>query len=435
MPVYHSASDYDYGGAFKVGNSNHNILLSTDNMSTDGPRFTRPATEAGAKGNDATNLWNPVSTSLVTDAGNTELPVGGTFPDGAELVDEATGESYLKWFNTNAPAYSSTYMKGKSDATSYDRYSGPMDENNQPQNKVIDIGVYEYQYVSNFSTMPAIYVDTVSSGLGSGSSWANATDDLRGAIIGAANPTDNDGDRTVYVRDGSYSWSRLSAGTAYPLSMGNDNYSKGFTLKGSCTGVGEQQNYSKPSVIRNDGTTAQLMNISTNGKYVTIDGFTFINKEGNGIVVANANVNASGEGLTLTHTAFRMNKGNGVDAMAESGKVLIVNSLFADNDGTGFAKLVSATLVNTTFANNGTDMDNFAYTTEVYNSVSWNNKTRHISHKNPAMIGIHKRGQNRIVEESKEKKVTVSCPVNSGSAIPVTAISRQQVKQMIQKIR
>ena len=372
--VYHSASDVNYGEKFGAENSNHNILLSTDNMSTDGPRFTRPATVAGASGNDATNLWNPVSTSLVTDAGNTKLPVGGTFPDGAELVG-ATGENYLEWF-TNAPAYSSTYMKGKSDATSYDRYSGPMDENNQPQDKVIDIGVYEYQYVSNFSTMTAIYVDIVSSGLGSGTSWANATDDLRGAIIGAANPTREDGARTVYVRDGSYSWSRLSAGTAYPLNMDEKTtLSDGFTLKGSCTGVGEQQNYSKPSVIRNHPSangTNQLMNISTNGKYVTIDGFTFINKDENGTGIT-ASTNNGGD-LTLTHTSFRMNKNTGVNISGNSGSVLIVNSLFADNDGTGFAGgSVAATLVNTTFANNGTDMDISGSTPAVYNSVSWNN--------------------------------------------------------------
>ncbi|MGI6219204.1 MAG: hypothetical protein ACOYJE_05005 [Bacteroidaceae bacterium] len=366
--VFHSASDVDYDSKFTAGNSNHNIRLSTDNMSTDGPRFTRPATVAGASGNDATNLWNPVSTSLVTDAGTGQWNYKST-PNG-EIG------AYEDWMGNYAKDYTTYYMGGyDSYNDGYKRYSGPMDKDNVQEDAVIDIGVYEYQYVSNFSTMSAIYVDIVSSGLGNGTSWANATDDLRGAIIGAANPTEKNEDRVVYVRDGSYSWSRLSTGTAYLLNMnGETTLSDGFTLKGSCTGVGEQQNYSKPSVIRNDGTTAQLMNISTNGKYVTIDGFTFINKDENGTGIT-ASTNNGGD-LTLTHTAFRMNKNTGVNISGNSGSVLIVNSLFADNDGTGFAGgSVAATLVNTTFANNGTDMTG---SPAVYNSVSWNNTNRNM---------------------------------------------------------
>ena len=87
--------------------------------------------------------------------------------------------------------------------------------------------------------MPAIYVATLSAGNGSGDSWANATDDLRGAIVGAANPTQTGGDRVIYVRDGDYSWSRLSAGSAYILNMSRNDLSKSLTLKGSCTGRGE----------------------------------------------------------------------------------------------------------------------------------------------------------------------------------------------------
>lgn len=370
IEVYHSASDVNYDEKFAAGNGYNNLLLSTHNMDTNGPRFTSPATVAGAAGNDADNRWNPASTSLVTDAGDGVIP----YTDGAEgTVDGA----YTDWMTANAPAYANDYM---GDA-GYERYSGPRDGNNMQLDKVIDIGVYEYQYVSNFSTMTAIYVDTLGSGLKNGDSWANATDDLRGAIIGAANPTDKNGGRVVYVRDGEYSWNRISGGTAFPLSMSSSDLSKKFTLKGSCTGNDDQQDYSKPSVITNadattGGSTTQLMSINANNKSVVIDGFTFINEVGSGITAstnAGSGDNNPAGSLTLTHTAFRQNDGTGVVLSENNGKVLIVNSLFADG-GTGFASNGTATLVNTTFANNATDMTiGKGSTTSVYNSVSWNN--------------------------------------------------------------
>lgn len=391
MPISHSASDYNYGGAFEKGN---NVLLSTDNMSTDGPRFTRPSTVAGAAGNDATNLWNPASTSLVTDAGNTELPVGFSFPDGARLAtneeDEVygLGTSYYDWFESSS--YAADYFRGVNNSD-YARYSGPRGENNEELDKKIDIGVYEYQYSLDFSKMPAIYVATVRAGDGSGTNWDNATDDLRGAIIGAANPTSSeiggegiDGThRTVYVRDGEYMWPQLSTGTAYPLNATavNDFQWERVTIKGSCNGVGlgdaAQQDYSKPSVIRNDpdanGITERLMNISANDKKVTVDGFTFINGTGNGI---EAGTREKGS-LTLSHTAFRQNSSTGVTLTSNAGEVLIVNTLFADG-GTGLASSGTATLVNTTFANNGTDMTIAGSETNVYNSVSWSNTTQNM---------------------------------------------------------
>ena len=112
----------------------------------------------------------------------------------------------------------------------------------------------------------------------------NATDQLREAIVGAANPTDKPNvERFVYVRDGEYSWYRLSASTAYILNMSGDEKNVSLTLKGSCTGSGDQQDFSKQTVVRNSDRvsgTAQLMNVNTNSKPVTIEGFTFINAEG-----------------------------------------------------------------------------------------------------------------------------------------------------------
>ena len=391
LTIVHSASDEDYDDKFADGNRYYNILLSKVNMAVDGPRFTRPATVAGAAGNSADNLWNPASTSLVTDAGNTELPVGASFPDGARLAtnDEDTqyglGTSYHKWFGGSS--YASDYMYGpnKSD---YARYSGPRGENNEELDKKIDIGVYEYQYSLAFSKMPAIYVATVRAGDGSGLNWDNATDDLRGAIIGAANPessesTGEEKHRTVYVRDGEYMWPQLSTGTVYPLNTSEKNNFEweSVTIKGSCNGVGlgdaAQQDFSKPSVIRNhpdaNGTTQQLMNISANDKQVTVEGFAFINEAGSGI---NASTGTRGS-LTLKNTAFRMNKEKGVNipANSNSGSVLIVNTLFADTEGTGLASAGKTTLVNTTFANNEADMSG---SPAVYNSVSWNNGTQNM---------------------------------------------------------
>lgn len=233
--------------------------------------------------------------------------------------------------------------------------------------KPIDIGLYEYQYMSNFSTMPAIYVNVISSGDGSGDSWANATDDLRSAIVGAANPTQNSGERVVYVRDGNYSWDKLSAGTAYILNMSISDLSKSLTLKGSCTGSGHQQDFSKQTVLRNDGTTTNLMSVSTNAKAVTIEGLTFINNTGTGI-----NASTTTGSLTIKNSGFRISN-TGLDITSNSGEVLIYNTLFADG-GTGLnAESGTTTVVNATFANNTTaDMTGMA---NVYNSVSWNNGT------------------------------------------------------------
>ena len=374
--VSYSASDVDYGGKFTEGNTDNNILLDTDNMGISGPRFARPATQAGAEGNDATNLWNPTAISVVTDAGSGTQHTANQ-PDGEQDHEANTiNGAYSEWFEENT-LIAEAYMEEP-----YARYSGPRGKNNEELCRPIDIGVYEYQYMSNFSTMTAIYVDTISRGTGAGNSWLNATDDLRGAIVGAANPTDNYGARTIYVRDGDYSWPRLSAGSAYVLDMDDSqSLSSSLTLKGSCTGVGEEQDFSQQTVVRNDpaanGPTRQLLSVSTNGKTVTIEGFTFINKDhsgdGRGI---NASTGSGGK-LTVKNSAFRLNEtGLWMGTDANAGSVLIYNTLFADQTDTGLQSNGTTTLVNTTFANNGTaDMTGGP---TVYNSVSWRNGSRNM---------------------------------------------------------
>ena len=368
--VSHCASDVDYVGKFAPTNTDKNIRLSTDNMNDEGPRFTNPSTTAGVAGNSASSLWNPVAISVVTDAGDGTEHTATKNPDETDAEHESDGTvtgAYQQWFKDNIDV-TEAYVTGGT----YFRYSGPRGQNNEELCKPIDIGLYEYQYVSNFSTMPAIYVDTLSRGTGSGNSWANATDDLRGAIVGAANPTDNvDKPRVVYIRDGNYSWNRTSAGSAYILNMQETN-NISLTLKGSCTGSGDQQDFSKPTILRNEGSTTNLISVSANSKPVTFEGFTFINNTGTGM---DASTGTDGS-LTLKNCGFRISPTGLNISGNNSGNVLIYNTLFADG-GTGISSAdANTTVVNATFANNTTADMTFAGDADkpsVYNSVSWNN--------------------------------------------------------------
>lgn len=380
--VSHCASDVDYVGKFASTNRNHNILLSTDNMGDNGPRFTNPSTVAGADGNSASSLWNPAAISVLTDAGDGTEHTTLAYPDETGHKDNATTGAYQDWFTENADVKEAYITDG-----TYFRYSGPYGKDNTPMCKPIDIGLYEYQYVSNFSTMLKIYVDTLSVGNGSGDSWANATDDLRGAIFGASNPTDQPGTRRIFVRDGKYTWSRLSAGSAYILNMSENSLSGSLILKGSCTGSGEQQDFSKPTVVRNDVETPILMSVTANGKDVVFEGFTFANhsasKTAKGMEVS---VLPSGS-LTLKNCGFRQNP-VGLNVEGNSGPVLIYNTLFADG-GTGLAADGNTTVVNATFAQNTTDLT--GKPKGIYNSVAWKNGTPHLTtdteKKNVAILG------------------------------------------------
>lgn len=372
--VSHCASDVNYVDKFTSGNSN-NILLSIDNMGDNGPRFTNPSTEAGVAGNSSSSLWNPAAISVVTDAGDGTEHTTFEYPGETEHSENATNGAYQDWFSDTGYFGQTGVTEAYITGGTYSRYSGPRGQNNEELCKPIDIGLYEYQYVSNFSTMPAIYVATLSAGNGSGNSWANATDDLRGAIVGAANPTDNlEQKRVVYVRDGNYSWNRTSAGSAYILNMKDDDGNISMTLKGSCTGSGHQQDFSKPTILRNEGSTTNLISVSANSKPVTFEGFTFINDTENTGIGMNASA-GSGGSLTLKNCGFRISPTGLNISKNNTGNVLIYNTLFADGS-TGLnvesTSTTDITLVNTTFANNSiADMSNGL--TKVYNSVSWNN--------------------------------------------------------------
>lgn len=380
--VSYCASDVDYVGKFASTNKNHNILLSTDNMGDKGPRFTNPSIVAGADGNSASSLWNPAAISVLTDAGDGTEHTTLAYPDETGHKDNATTGAYQDWFTENADVKEAYITDGN-----YSRYSGPYGEDNTPMCKPIDIGLYEYQYVSNFSTMLKIYVDTLSVGNGSGDSWANATDDLRGAIVGASNPTDQAGTRRIFVRDGKYTWSRLSAGSAYILNMSNNSLSDLLILKGSCTGSGEQQDFSKPTVVRNDVETPILMSVTANGKDVVFEGFTFANHSASETAKGmEVSVQPSGS-LTLKNCGFRQNP-VGLNVEENSGPVLIYNTLFADG-GTGLAADGNTTVVNATFAQNTTDLTGTPK--GIYNSVAWKNGKQNLTtdteKKNVAILG------------------------------------------------
>ncbi len=371
--VSHCASDVDYVNKFASGNAKHNILLSIDNMGDNGPRFTNPSTVAGADGNSASNLWNPAAISVLTDAGDgTEHNGDQSNSSETDHTPNGTTGAYQEWFTENADVKEAYITDGN-----YSRYSGPYGEYNAPMCKPIDIGLYEYQYVSNFSTMLKIYVDTLSVGNGSGDSWANATDDLRGAIVGASNPTDQAGTRRIFVRDGKYTWSRLSAGSAYILNMSDNSLSDSLILKGSCTGSGEQQDFSKPTVVRNDVETPILMSVTANGKDVVFEGFTFANHSASETAKGmEVSVQSNGS-LTLKNCGFRQNP-VGLNVAGNSGPVLIYNTLFADG-GTGLAADERTTVVNATFAQNTTDLTGTPKGINIYNSVAWKNGTQNLT--------------------------------------------------------
>lgn len=369
--VSYCASDVDYVGKFASTNQKHNILLSTDNMGDNGPRFTNPSTVAGVAGNSASSLWNPTAISVLTDAGDgTEHNGDQSNSSEIDHTPNGTTGAYQDWFTENADVKEAYITDGN-----YSRYSGPYGKDNTPMCKPIDIGLYEYQYVSNFSTMLKIYVDTLSVGNGSGDSWANATDDLRGAIVGASNPTVQAGTRRIFVRDGKYTWSRLSAGSAYILNMSDNSLSNSLILKGSCTGSGEQQDFSKPTVVRNDVETPILMSVTANGKDVVFEGFTFANHSASETAKGmEVSVQPSGS-LTLKNCGFRQNP-VGLNVEGNSGPVLIYNTLFADG-GTGLAADGNTTVVNATFAQNTTDLTGTPK--GIYNSVAWKNGTQNLT--------------------------------------------------------
>lgn len=363
VTVSHSAAD-----AEDLPANADNIKLADDNMSVNGPRFAKPSDKAGVAGNAATNQWNPAAISVLTDGG-----------DGEGIANPPTGAYEAWWGDNGLEAYKGQYMG----EDTYARYAGPLDEDGAVTKKPIDIGVYEYQYKPAFAALDIVYVATQESGNGSGDSWANATSDLRGAIVAMANPDGGEKtDKEVRIRNGEYSMPRVSVGSAYSLVMSGENnqYSTSLTIRGSYNASGVQD-YANPTVIttheQSVNSTERLLNVQTSGKPVTMDGLSFINQcTGSGLGME-ATVDAGGS-LTLTHVAFRMND-DGALKLTGDGQTLIANALFADSQGTGLdvtSSTDNVTVVNATFANNGADMSDGLM--KVYNTVSWKNGTQHL---------------------------------------------------------
>ena len=376
-----------------------NIKLNKENIASDGPRFTAPTTTKGYDGYTSDAKWNPQAISVLTDAG-----------DGKKDKDDLNEEGkYKNWWSMHSLenyGYPSEYIRPASGT--YNRYVGPKDENGNVALKPIDIGMYEFQYVFKFTDFEKVYIGTEEKGNGDGSSWDNQSTDLRGAIIAMANPSGStttgsttNSKRKVFVRGGTYYSPTYSSGDAFSLIVNNDAVKAGWLesieLVGGCTGSKnadgtEVQDFSKPSVLIENpakrGQTTHLLNIVTNGKPVTISGFTFQNQSGVGV---NAKVNndqaGKGEKMRLHHCAFRNNNGSGMVVNNQKGYgINMWNVLFADGKANGLTIYgsQSADITNATFVcNKDTAVSG---TQSVYNSVAWKNGTQNLNKNNKNVV-------------------------------------------------
>ena len=365
-----------------------NIKLNKENIASDGPRFTAPTTTKGYDGYTSDAKWNPQAISVLTDAG-----------DGKKDKDDLNEEGkYKNWWSMHSLenyGYPSEYIRPASGT--YNRYVGPKDENGNVALKPIDIGMYEFQYVFKFTDFEKVYIGTEEKGNGDGSSWDNQSTDLRGAIIAMANPSGStttgsttNSKRKVFVRGGTYYSPTYSSGDAFSLIVNKADkaeYITSIELVGGCTGSKnadgtEVQDFSKPSVLIENpakaGETKNLLNIVTNGKPVTISGFTFQNQSGVGVKAMVNEVQAgTGKGMNLHHCAFRKNNGTAFYITnPNSLGVRMWSVLFADGDGDALNtnKSEGMHIANATFVNNGGTA--VTGTNSVYNSVAWGNKVQ-----------------------------------------------------------
>lgn len=390
-----------------------NIKLNKENIASDGPRFTAPTTTKGYEGYTQDAKWNPQAISVLTDAG-----------DGSKDANDAneTGK-YLEWWTMHNSrlenyGYQSEYIRPVSGT--YDRYVGPTDKNGNKAEKPIDIGMYEFQYVFKFTDLEKVYIGMEEKGNGDGSSWDNQSTDLRGAIIAMANPTGStttgsttNSKRKVFVRGGTYYSPTYSSGDAFSLIVNKAEKAKlieSIELVGGCTGSRntdgtEVQDFSKPSVLIENpakaGKTKNLLNIVTNGKPVTISGFTFQNQSGVGVKAMVNEVQAgTGEEMVIHHSSFRHNKGIAldIDNTAKLG-TRMWNILFADgdNDAIRLNDSQSMHFVNITFVKN--KLKAIDGTASVYNSLAWRN------------------GENSIKEEGDRNNVVFPNDVVNGDVL------------------
>lgn len=356
--ISYSACDVEFGNL----SSNSFVRLDSENNAVNGPRFDDPSTVAGTEGNKASAKWEPVAISVLVDAGDGWL-------DAAKLgMVEAEG-AYKTWMHENlAPSYQTLYMKGTAS-----RYAGPTGKDGKPMNKNIDIGVFEYQYPEKLSDRDVVYVATTESGKRDGSSWDNATSDLRGALNAMANATNSSKtEKEVHIKSGTYTMgnSLIVGDIAYQISMsGTDNtHVSALTVNGSYNESGIQD-FGEPTVLAGGGSdkSVTLLSVATNGKPVSVSGLSFQNARGG------LNATTSGNGkLTLKNSAFRKTGEFGMkisDAANEG--ALIANTLFADGEtGLNVVSGSQVKVVNATFANNNVAGINGS--AKVYNSVAWN---------------------------------------------------------------
>lgn len=363
-----------------------NIALGKDNLAANGPCFASPSTTKGYAGYSLSDQWNPRAISVLTDAGYGKKDKDNTKETGA----------YKAWWDVHQErladyGYPAEYIRS-ADATDYLRYVGPIDENGMVSSKPIDIGMYEFQYVLKISDRDQLYIGTEQKGKGDGSDWDNQSTDLRGAIIAMANATGKEStsshaNKKVYVRGGTYYSPTYSgnndAFTLFVNKGDNASFVQSLEIVGGCTGKEidgkEEQDFSNPSVIIENpakkGQTNVLLNITTNGKPVTLSGFTFTNESGMGVkALINKDNGGTGNELVIHHSSFRHNKDIAldIDNSAQLG-ARMWNLLFADgeNDAIRLKNSQGIHLVNVTFVKNkGKAIDG---TASVYNSIAWKN--------------------------------------------------------------
>lgn len=336
------------------------VLLDQENNAVNGPRFDDPSTVAGTEGNKVSAKWEPVAISVLVDAGDGQLTAAESD------MTQATG-AYKEWMTGDFASYNTLYMKSTAS-----RYAGPTGPDGKPMVKKIDIGVFEYQYPVTLSNLDIVYVATTESGKRDGSSWDNATSDLRGALNAMANATGGlKTEKEVHIKSGTYTMGNnlIVGDIAYQISMsGTDNtYVSALTVNASYNESGIQD-FGQPTVLTgsNGNNDVTLLSVATNGKPVNISGLSFQNAR----VGLNATTSGNGK-LTLKNSAFRKTSEYGMSISdVANEEALIANTLFADGEtGLNVVSGSQVKVVNATFANNAEA--GISGSAEVYNSVAW----------------------------------------------------------------